>query len=194
MDIREINKLVISLPSREDRRQAFISNNVMGYFNWIDGVVDPKPYRGIAQAHQNAIRTAKENKWPYVLIMEDDVIFPGKDKTLPYIDEAFKKIPNDWEILLGGVYYLAGEVEVNNYWRRARRFCALHWYIVNESIYDKILAFDRNTHIDHWISEQCFKAYIPRRFWAIQADGYSDNVKKNTTYNSNKLANFEILR
>ncbi len=166
----------------------------MGEVQWVNGVLDPRPSKGIATAHMNAIQRAKDNNWPSVLIMEDDVIFPGKQKTLPYIEESFKELPEDWDIILGGVYHLRKPQKVNNYWQKVGEFCALHWYIVNERVYDKILAFDKSTHIDHWMGKQGMNIYLPKKFFAIQEDGYSDNVKKITSYNSNKLANFEILK
>lgn len=192
--IGEINKLCISLPSRPERKEAFLRNNLMGYFNWMNGVVDKQPFRGIARAHMNCIERAKAEGWDKVLIMEDDVEYPGKDKTLPHINECMATLPEDWDIVLGGAYHLKGYDKVNAHWKRVGEFCALHWYIVNARVYDKILAYNYTDHIDLWMGKQGMKIYLPNKLWAIQTDGYSDNVKKKTDYNSSYLTKFDVLR
>ena len=197
--VRDITKLVINLPDRVQRLHNFKQEAL---YLWpkedgcfvIPGIRDDRPERGIAKAHHECIKFAKERGLDKVLIMEDDVVFPGKEKTIPYMEEAFKKLPENWDIIIGGVYYLRNEVKVNNYWRRIGEFCALHWYIVNEKAYDKLLTFDYVGHYDRWMGKQGLNIYLPRRFWAIQRDGYSDNAKRETDYNLTRLKQFEILR
>jgi len=196
--VKDINKIVINLPERVQRLHDFKQEfqylqSYTGYYT-VSGVIEDRPEKGIAKAHHNAIRMAKEKGWDKVLIMEDDVMFPGKDKTVPYMEEAFKKLPENWDIIVGGVYYLRNETKVNNYWRRIGEFCALHWYIVNEKAYDKLLSFEYTGHYDRWMGKQGLNIYLPRRFWAIQRDGWSDNVKKETDYNKTRLKQFEILK
>lgn len=195
MDVTLINKIVINLPERKERLESFKHQfqYIGGEYQIQNGVRGIPSWKGIALAHLKAIQTAKNNGWDKVLIMEDDVIFQGKEKTLPYINEAMKKLPEDWDMVLGGVYYLRAEDKVNNYWRRIGEFCSLHWYIVNERIYDRIMQWDGNNHIDRWMGTQGFKIYLPRRMWAIQSNGYSDNVERDVDY-SNLLVNFEVLR
>lgn len=195
--IESVNKLVINLPDRPERLESFKEDfkHLGGSFEVIEGERDQrKPYAGIARSHQRSVRYAKDKGWDKVLIMEDDVIYPAKEKALPYINEALKKLPEDWDVILGGVYYLRNEKRINAYWRKVYEFCALHWYIVNEKAYDTILNYECNGHIDRWLGNQGLNIYLPRRFWAIQKDGYSDNVNKLTNYNTTLLTNFEILR
>jgi glycosyl transferase family 25 len=198
LNIHEINKLVINLPERNERLHKFIDE--FGYifpgdtFQVINGVKAEPSFHGIAEAHMNAIKHAKENNWPNVLIMEDDLYIPAKEKATKYINEAFNKVPDDWDVLLGGVYHSVSLTKENNYWNRIGEFCALHFYIVNARAYDKLLTWDKTNHYDRWIGKTGLKCFVPTRFFAIQYDGYSDNVNKITDYNSTYLSKFTILK
>jgi GR25 family glycosyltransferase involved in LPS biosynthesis len=193
-----IPKLVINLPERTERMERFAKEVKPWTFNVINGVRKEPNWHGIAEAHMNAIKHAKEHGWDKVLIMEDDLYIPAKGKNIlkHYLDEAFadKKIPEDWDILLGGVYHAKTLTKHNNYWNRIGEFCALHFYIVNARCYDKLLTWDKTNHYDRWVGMLGLKCYVPTRFFAIQYDGFSDNVNKITDYNSNYLANFTILK
>ena len=195
--LSSINKIVINLPERTDRLEKFNQEIKYLFDDSIivqNGVRKEPSWHGIAEAHMNCIRLAKENKWPYVLIMEDDLYIPAKDKARRYVDEAFNKLPEDWDILLGGVYHAKTAVKGNNYWNRIGEFCALHFYIVHERCYDQLLTWDGSNHYDRWIGRLGLKCYVPTRFFAIQYDGYSDNVAKVTDYNNIYLKHFEILK
>lgn len=197
LNIHEINKVVINLPERSERLLRF--KNEFNYlfddtFQVVNGVKKDNPMLGIAEAHLNCIRLAKEKGWDKVLIMEDDLYIPAKEKARNYVSEAFKKVPDDWDIILGGVYYVRNQVKANNYWTRIGEFCALHFYIVNSSCYDKILTYDGTNHIDRWVGKLGLNCYVPSRFFAIQYDGFSDNVKKETNYNNTYLKAFNILK
>ena len=194
MLLDNLNKIVINLPERTDRLERFKQESIFSDYIVMPGIKDKPASKGIGKTHIKCVQLAKDNKWPYVLIMEDDLVYPAKEKTLPYIEKAFKEIPNNWDIILGGVYNLRAEVYVNKYWRRVGEFCALHWYIVNEKAYDTFMKWDDTWHIDRWIGNQGLNIYLPHKFWAIQEDGYSDNVEKITDYNSTILPNFKVLK
>ncbi len=194
MDINSIGKLCINLDTRSDRFRSFEANNIMGSVTFIAGVVNKDPFKGIARAHLNCIEWAKKHNWDKVLIMEDDVEYPAGLKTHAHIAECMATLPPDWDIVLGGASYLKGYDKVNQYWKRAGEFCGLHWYIVNQRVYDRILAYNYTDHIDRWISKQGFKCYLPNKIWAIQSDGYSDNVGKVTDYKSSYFTKFDVLR
>lgn len=80
-----------------------------------DGVTVKNDFRmtpsevGCAASHLIAIRHAYDQKWPYVLICEDDVSFkPLGIWQQPVIDDLFKSIPEDIGMLLlywGGIPY-----------------------------------------------------------------------------------------
>jgi hypothetical protein len=194
-NIHEINKLVINLPERTDRLEQF--NHEIRVINSeatvVYGVKDKNPMLGIAQAHLNCITYAKNHNWDKVLIMEDDVKFQAKELTLPYIDCAFERLPDKWDILLGGIYDTKGLTIYNEYWNKTQQFCGLHFYIVNSNIYDYILKYDGKQHIDRWLNfDNNLDCFVAAKFFATQYDGYSDNVNRVTEYGK-FLKKFKIL-
>lgn len=197
--VQAINKYVINLPSRLDRLDSVQKELPYLFkdatFRLVSGVVHPNPMIGIAKAHLNCIEIAKEQSLPYVLIMEDDVCFPAKAKTLAYVKNAFNHLPEDWDILLGGLYESDGFVQYNEYWNQTKEFCGLHFYIVNEKAYDIILTYDNLHHIDRWMNMggKRLKCYVTRKMFAIQTIGFSDNAKKKTDH-SDKLLKYDILK
>lgn len=199
MNIQILNKCVINLPSRTDRLESvkkelsylFEDNS----FNLIDGVENRVPMLGIAEAHLNCIRLAKNNNWSEVLIIEDDVRFQAKEKTLKFVNEAFNHLPDNWDILLGGLYEADGLTPHNNFWNRTKEFCGAHFYIVNSKCYDEILKYEGRFHIDRFINlgGNKLNCFVTNKFFAIQYDGFSDNVKMKTDY-ADKLVRFELLK
>ena len=197
MDLNLIPKLVINLPERVERLERFNKET-----NWevsvINGVKASPSWHGIAQAHMNCIKLAKAANWDKVLIMEDDLYIPAKGKAVlvDYLYGAFndKKVPENWDVLLGGLYHAQHLTKVNNYWSKVGEFCALHFYIVNAKAYDKLLTWDNTNHYDRWMGRQGLNCYVTNKFFAIQYDGYSDNVNKITDYNSTYLSKFAILK
>lgn len=157
----------------------------------VNGVLSDSPMKGIGQAHVNCIMLAKQNEWDQVLIMEDDVqLRQGANE---FITKAFQNLPPDWDILLGGLYH--GKVApYNEYWNKTGEFCGLHFYIVNKRVYDEILKYDGQNHIDRWMNKGGgkLKCYVTSRFIATQRNGFSDNVCKVVDY-SDKLSRYKLL-
>lgn len=195
----KLRKCVINLPHRTDRLKQFISE-VLHLKIERDGIIivpgriKEIPSEGIGMSHREAMDTAFR-LGDYVLIMEDDVIFPGMSKTIPHIDKCLENVPEKWDILLGGVYNQNGIKKYNDYWNKLEDFRGLHFYIINRKAYEKIKAgYKFNDHIDKWISENGFNVYVMNPFCAMQRDGYSDNVKFVTKYNKLYWRRFNILK
>ena len=193
MQFNEIPKLVINLPQRTDRLKLF--NQEIKFIGnpcvqLVSGIIDPNPMKGIGQAHINCILIAKQSEWDNVLIMEDDVVFNGKENTLNYINIALQNAPNDWDILLGGIYF-GSPKKHNEYWSYVKDFCGLHFYIVNSKAYDKILEYNFKMHIDRWMGSKV-KCYVSNQFFATQREGFSDNTKKKEDY-TKLLKKYKLL-
>lgn len=194
--------MVINLPSRRERLERF-NTEIVKLFDsnnteTINGVIDKVPMKGIATAHLNAICRAKELKLPYVLVMEDD-LFVQSLNSRTQMEAAFSEVPDDFEILLGGIYTAHNLKKYNNYWDSVDEFSALHFYVVNSNVYDKILSFDKTEHIDRWMAKIPLKAggglksYVSNPFFCIQYPGFSDNVMSNMDY-SHLLKKFNVLK
>jgi GR25 family glycosyltransferase involved in LPS biosynthesis len=196
MNLETTPKCLINLPSRTDRLKlatiqidSFFDNKAVKY---IDGVKDSKPVIGIAKAHLNAISYAKDNDLDNVIIMEDDVLFRANGKR--YAEKCFNNLPNDYDLLLGGIYQSNGLTKYNDYWSKTQTFSGLHFYIVNKQAYDKILnGYKFNCHIDRYMAGVGkLNCYVTNKLFAIQQNGYSDNSKMFCDYN-HLLEPFELL-
>lgn len=187
-----MNTLVINLPSRTDRLIQ-VTKELEGIdFTIVNGVEHTNPMLGIAQAHLNCIHIAKQREWDKVLILEDDVVL--RKGALEYLNRALDKTPEDWNVLLGGLYECRKFTPTNEYWDKVGEFCGLHFYIVNANYYDKILEYDGVHHIDRWMNHKGTRGncYVTKKFIATQRDGFSDNVKKRVDY-SDKINRFPLL-
>ncbi len=199
MNFDQITKVVINLPHRTDRREQFISEMLSikpgkTAVVFQDGIIDDKPYVGIAKAHIQAIDFVLNKMGKYcAMVMEDDVHFPGRERTIQHINECLKHIPGTWDILLGGVY--TGDLfKYNDYWNHIEKFSGLHFYIVNRAGFAKLKKYDFSTHLDRWISGQNLNLFVMDTFCAIQQDGFSDNVGHQTAYNAHLEAKYKILK
>lgn len=186
MDINKVNKIVINLPERKERLQSAIDEINYGFLNKFfyiqKGFIDTTPQLGIAQAHMSCIRRAKLSEWKNVLIMEDDIEF--RIGSLRHMQKCFKHTPEDYDILLGGIYSGNDIVKpYSEYWNKTgNMFCGLHFYVVNEKAYDKLLSYSGTGHYDHFMSGLPLNCYTAKKMFAMQRNGYSDNNKREYDY------------
>ena len=202
INLDELNICVINLPERIDRLNQFshqikkiLSNSS---YNIIEGIRDKNPMVGIAKAHTNCIKLAKDNNWPYVLICEDDLIFKANNNNTlnKYIRNALDNAPDDFNILLGGLYNSGKLTSYNQFWYKTNEFCGLQFYIVHNNCYDRILAFTNNMHIDRWYAHTKganLNCFVTKQFFALQSNGLSDNVNKEVNYDR-LLLGFKLLK
>jgi len=196
--LQSINKCIINLPERTDRLEQIKGELPYLFkdtrFHLVPGVRNINPMLGIAEAHLSCILKAKINGWDKVLIMEDDCYFQAKEKTLAYLKNALNHVPEDWDVLLGGIYESNGITKIDQYWNKTKEFCGLHFYIVNSKVYDRFLTYTGNYHIDRWVNMNGdLNCYVTAKFVALQRDGFSDNVKQRVNY-LDRLKRFEILK
>lgn len=197
MDLDFIPKYIINLPERTDRLRSINSELKWLFFDesytLVDGVRSTKAKDGIAMSHLSCIKSASEMFAPYCIIIEDDCVFQAKEKTREYVYKALENLPDDWDLLLAGVYESKRSQPFNEYWFKTNEFCGLHFYIVKNTAYEKILSFDSDSHIDRWMARDSgLNCYVSKKFFATQLNGFSDNVKKDVDY-SDKLKRFELL-
>ncbi len=181
MDLESLNKFVINLPSRTDRLEQ-VKKELAGWnYVVVPGIKKESVMAGIGQAHLCCIANAKFLGLPYVLIMEDDLVLRKGIET--YLNEALNNLPEDWDLLLGGAYQIKSFKSYNDHWDELGEFCGLHFYIVNEKAYDKILTYDGQQHIDRWMKKCAnLNCYVTKKFVATQRPGVSDNVKSYQDY------------
>lgn len=88
---------------------------------------------GCATSHLNALKMARDNKYPNVLILEDDAVWTNVNEAYPVFKMLVEK-PYD-VIMLGGTYK-----NYNKTTYRVNAAQAASSYLVNSSYYDKIIS------------------------------------------------------
>lgn len=184
---------------REDRlKTLMVETELQGIFDFtlMPAVTTSRNgVENISRAHKNCIRAAKEAGMSRVLIMEDDIMFTAPDSFSRFLD-IFQELPEDWKIYLGGVY--DGHIKpISDRLATVTELSGLHCYIVNSTMYDIILNAPEYINLDKWLSGGKYGKIVSHLAYpmvAMQYDGFSDNVKRQTNYNNNIKNRFEIWR
>ena len=156
----------------------------------VSATYNPKsPRLGTATTFKKIIKDAKDKM---TLIIEDDLQILSKEKVIT----ALQNPPsNDWDILLGGVYHYVPLKDGihTEHWHQLQDFCSLHFIIVRESAYKKILDIPEssNRNIDRQIAElvrqRRLTAFVIHPMPCRQYPGYSDLRKRHVNDNTRRL-------
>ena len=97
--------LVINLPERKDRWEDMEKDlepwNVP--FERVDAVKMSPGWKGCSLSHRKCIEIAKQRKYPWVLILEDDSkLFPDTKERFEKLLEILWIMRYNWEIFTGG--------------------------------------------------------------------------------------------
>lgn len=169
---------VINLYKRTDRAIALINQfktHPVPVMFW-EGVLSEKtPAANINKAHKAIVQYAKDKGLPYVIIAEDDIVFADKGAWEFYL----KNMPTDFDLYLGMVY--SAQVEGN---RIINGFSGLTLYAINSRFYDFFLSMPPAVHIDRHMGQYAYKYkyFICPEYVCYQSGGYSDNLKRQMTY------------
>jgi len=169
----------IHLEKRTDRLQSFLEqmNQQMIPFRIWDGVTTEKMVvANISLAHKKIVRYAKEEKLPYIIICEDDIIFTA-DGAWKYF---LQKMPKIFDLYCGVVY--AGEIQNGRIVRGMSGTNTL--YAVHENFYDTFLSTNDKRDLDGALGKLAFAhnyyACIPHV--VKQIGDYSDHFKRKMNY------------
>ena len=92
---------------------------------------------GCAKSHIKCLEIAKEKKWPFVCIFEDDVVFINSYKV---IDKINKYINYDYDVLYIGAWLRNNKYKIiYEDLLKVDYTCCLHAYIVKNHYYDILL-------------------------------------------------------
>ena len=189
MDIPPI--LVINLEERKDRwvaiQNAFQSWRVP--LERVDAVRMKPGWKGCTLSHKKCIQIAKDRKYPWVLILEDDCV-PEPD-----CHQRFKELlpslwarRNEWDLFNGGISFLweARVVQETPPLLKVSGW-ATQFIMVHEGSYDHLLeALNEDVKVDVYYTDH-ERTYCTVPHLAKQAPGISDIENKETDY----LNNFE---
>lgn len=146
------------------------------------------PQQGVAETVKKIINASKERKEPFTLIVEDDLHILNAQ----HIIKCLENVPEDWDILLGGVYHYVPDKMANEYWMKMKDFCSLHFIIIRDTVYDKIISYkDYRRHLDRFLGRETtagrLKSYVMFPMPCQQSPGYSDIRKKEVDDNQRRL-------
>lgn len=168
---------IISLPKRQDRREAIIKqmeHQKCAYRFW-DGVTGKVAKTNISKAHKQIVDWANRESLPEVAICEDDLLFSGTGAW----DYFLANKPKEFHVYVGSYY--SGSHDENN---AVTGFRGLTLYILNSSFYEKFLSLPETMHIDGALAVSGAKIVVSPLFVAVQAPGFSDQRKRHA---ENKL-------
>lgn len=165
-----------------------------GEYEIFDAVTDEKGYKGISMSFRKLI--IENYQQPMIHVFEDDVKFVSP-RSREVFEDCFKKLPDNWDIFLGGSYSFDSAYKENSY-HRVLDFSSLHNVIIRKSAYDKILTHDYEVfdNIDRYIGTLArqgkLNVYLCDPQVAVQYPGYSFQRGKKVDYTS-KLKEMNIL-
>lgn len=93
----------------------------------------------MSRSFKKAIGEAQKLGLKQVLVFEDDVRFTS-EKSREGFQNALDSLPDDWDVLLGGIYADTNLFDCNEHIKKVESFSALHCVLLRDTMYDKILA------------------------------------------------------
>lgn len=177
------NLNILHLPKRTDRMENLIkelAEQEITDYTIIEGFIDlVAVFRGINLSHKSIVRLAQRQRLKSVTIAEDDICFLGKGAWQYYLDN----IPEDFDLYLGMIY--EGKIgEYNRLLPDPYTFSGMTLYTIHERFYNVFLGIKDMDHIDKTLGALAgeYKFYVTDKFVCKQMDGYSDQKKRDCTY------------
>jgi glycosyl transferase family 25 len=162
----------------------------------VSGIEHTKGFIGCARSHLKVVQYAKDNKMPFILVMEDDAK-PTRDfkklwkRCLRYIDNH----QDEWDIFNGGTSIVSlsrGTAEkLTSIMFKTSHAYGLHFVIYSEKCYDKILSWEdspgileERPPIDVFYTNFYLNlvTYAVFPYLAVQGKGKSDILNKYVDY------------
>lgn len=135
--------------------------------------------KAIVKGHKSIVQYAKDNKMPFCVIAEDDIIFFAHGAYKFFIDNK----PTDYDLWMAVIY--SGEIQPETF-RVMNGFSGgMSLYCIHERFYDFVLnEIPDDCHIDRELGNTCFKNkyFQCNPIVGHQSGGYSDNLKTTMFY------------
>jgi GR25 family glycosyltransferase involved in LPS biosynthesis len=133
-----ITSYIINLKHRADRYDHMV-NEMKKFpvnYEFIEGIIDET--KTCFQSQKKCIQLAKENKLPYVLVLEDDAIFT--DNIIKVFETTFSELQTlEWDMFFLGANLQKVSIRVSPNILKLTGAYAAHAYMVHERFYDTIL-------------------------------------------------------
>lgn len=143
------------------------------------------------QSHMKCIQLAKENKLPYILILEDDAVFiDGANDILCNVLNEVQQY--EWDMLYLGANLQRPTIKVSETLLKLTGAYTTHAYMVHERFYDTLLNLPHLYEIDMHYNELMLKhnIYMCNPIIAYQLPSYSDLQNGYRDYNEAMVNNY----
>ena len=126
--------LCISLEEENDRRKVVLEQckNLGIQVEFIIVKRHTDPVRGCLESHVLAVSIAKQRNYPWVLILEDDVVFQTE-----WLNHQIQ-LPSEWEMCMVGHNIQIGFLDGSNLIRALAAYTT-HAYIIRNTMYDFVM-------------------------------------------------------
>jgi GR25 family glycosyltransferase involved in LPS biosynthesis len=196
LDVSKIH--VLTLLETRERTNAFIENtNTNINYQMIYGLKHSVPYIGCAMSYKFIIENAKKMNLPYIIICEDDTLFPDDfNEKLKIILDYLENNKSSWDMFVGIMESVpAGsklsykvKLERNIELCKISHFSSMVFNIYNSSVYNKILSWNPylrslDNQIDGYLNKLNLNILTVRPFLV------SYNTKLNSTIWKNRSNN-----
>jgi GR25 family glycosyltransferase involved in LPS biosynthesis len=186
-----ITAYIINLLHRQDRYDHMVEEmkKLSIPYQFIPGIIDET--KTCFQSQRECVRLAKENKLPYILILEDDAVFT--DQVVEILEQALAEVQTmKWDMLFLGANLQAPATTVSPTLLKLQGAYAAHAYIVHERFYDTILSLPQTCEMDvHYYNLMSdHDVYMCNPMIAYQLPSYSDLQDGFRDYNSAMYNNY----
>jgi hypothetical protein len=135
--------LVINLDSRQDRMSEFTEE----FRSWpspverVTAVKYSPGWKGCSASHLKCVKLAKDRKYPWVLVLEDDcTLTPGASEQFQALLPYLWQNRGNWDIFYGGVTVIKKSKRISHSPEIFEVTCfAAHFCLIHSGSYDKIL-------------------------------------------------------
>jgi glycosyl transferase family 25 len=140
---------------------------------------------GILETHLQLVQEAKDVGYKQIMIMEDDVKFTDE---IHKFNEYMEAIPKGWDMIYVGGNHIYGDepTVINRKVLKLTNSVAIHCVILNESVFDVILAIakGRQKQIDNYYADiqKGYDVYSFTPNMALQYEDFSDIQGRNVNY------------
>ena len=186
---------VVHNPARPERLKNILGQSWRNEFTaqlWAAEMNAPTPEAGCVLAHQRIVVEADRQNAPWVLIMEDDVMFlPSHTNTA--LEYFLHHMPREFDIYTAGTYGMAAEwTETGPRVGRLDRMSGTHCYMVSQRFYKRFMNLPITDHLDILLSKEA-EIYMSLPMSALQLPGHSDIVGKYVDYNSQRFVRYPLF-
>lgn len=147
MRIEDINCLIINLPERLDRKthiEQEVSHVPFKSWRIVEGIRDES--NTCTASQKKCIQLAKDNKWPHVMIWEDDNFLC--EGAIPIIRSFLLELPDQWNMFYLGANLQEPSQKVSEHVIKLNGAWAAHCYAVHSNFYDHLLSLPNDREMD----------------------------------------------